>query len=183
MSGHNKWSKIKRQKGASDAAKSKIFSKMAKLISTASKLSKGDVNSPALRAAIEKAQEFNMPKDNIERAVKKGAGSEAEQLDAITYEAYGPGGSALIIEALTTNRNKAAQEVKHILATHGFELATPGSALWAFVKTNDPSTSLGASWTPAMTVPLSPDDANILEKLIEDLENNDEVQDVYTNAD
>ncbi len=176
MSGHNKWSKIKRQKGASDAVKSKIFSKMAKLIATASKATKGDVNSPALRAAIEKAQEFNMPKDNIERAVKKGAGSEAEAIDAITYEAYGPGGSALIIEALTTNRNKAAQEVKHILALHGFELATPGSALWAFSKNEQ------NEWTPTVSVPISPDDGNILDKLISDLEDNEEIQDVYTNA-
>jgi YebC/PmpR family DNA-binding regulatory protein len=182
MSGHNKWSKIKRQKGASDAAKSKIFSKMAKLISTASKQVKGDVTSPTLRAAIEKAREFNMPADNIDRAVKKGAGGESEAMEAITYEAYGPGGSALIIEALTSNRNKAAQEVKHILTKHGFELATPGSALWAFNKTNDPSTSLGASWTPTVSVPISPDDGSILDKLIEDLEDNEEIQDVYTNA-
>ncbi|MBX4189577.1 YebC/PmpR family DNA-binding transcriptional regulator [Candidatus Parcubacteria bacterium] len=175
MSGHNKWSKIKRQKGATDAAKSKIFSKMAKLISTASKVAKGDVNSPSLRAAVLKAQEFNMPKDNIERAVKKGAGGEGEVLEAITYEAYGPGGSALIIETLTDNRNKAAQEVKHILTEHGFELATPGSALLAFTKENN-------EWVPNMTIPLSPEDEAVLEKLIEDLENNEEVQDVYTNA-
>jgi YebC/PmpR family DNA-binding regulatory protein len=175
MSGHNKWSKIKHKKAGTDAAKSKIFSKMAKLISTASKAAKGDVNSPTLRAAIEKAQEFNMPKDNIERAVKKGAGGEGEQLEAITYESYGPGGSALIIEALTSNRNKAAQEVKHILANHGFELANPGSASWAFAKE-------GMEWKPTMTVPVSEEDGKILEALIEELEDNDEVQDIYTNA-
>jgi len=175
MSGHNKWSKIKRQKGASDAAKSKIFSKMAKLISTASRMAKGDVNSPSVRAAIEKAREFNMPSDNIDRAVKKGIGGEDEQMESITYESYGPGGSALIIEALTTNRNKAAQEIKHILSDNGFELATPGSALWAFKKENQ-------EWNPTMTVPLSPEDEATLEKLINDLEENEEVQDVYTNA-
>src|SRR6266481_8711097 len=145
MSGHNKWSKIKRQKGATDAAKSKIFSKMAKLISTASRLAKGDVNSPTVRAAIEKAREFNMPSDNIDRAVKKGIGGGEEQLESITYESYGPGGSALIIEALTTNRNKAAQEIKHILSDNGFELATQGSASWAFSKVNDPAAG-GTSW-------------------------------------
>ncbi|MBX4206575.1 YebC/PmpR family DNA-binding transcriptional regulator, partial [Candidatus Parcubacteria bacterium] len=123
MSGHNKWSKIKRQKGASDAAKSKIFSKMARAIATASRQVKGDANSPALRAAIEKAHEFNMTNEAIERAVKKGSGADAEQMEAITYEAYGPGGSALVIEALTANRNKAAQEVKFILSEHGFSLA------------------------------------------------------------
>jgi YebC/PmpR family DNA-binding regulatory protein len=175
MSGHNKWSKIKRQKAGTDAAKSKIFSKMAKLISTASKEAKGDVTSPALRAAIEKAREYNMPADNIERAVKKGTGSEAEAMESITYESYGPGGSALVIDALTGNRNKAAQEIKFILSKHGFELATPGSALWAFTKEN-------SEWKPNMTVPLSEDDSTILEKLIEELEDNDEAQEVYTNA-
>jgi len=175
MSGHNKWSKIKHKKAGTDAAKSKIFSKMARAISTASKQVGGDINSPTLRAAIDKAREFNMPADNIDRAVKKGSGVDAESMDAITYEAYGPGGSALIIEALTSNRNKAAQEVKFILSKHGFALAAQGSATWAFTKEN-------SEWIPNMTVPLSEDDSLILEKLIEELEDNDEVQDVYTNA-
>jgi YebC/PmpR family DNA-binding regulatory protein len=179
MSGHNKWSKIKRQKAGTDAAKSKTFSKFAKLIATASKDAKGDVTSPSLRAAIEKAQEFNMPRENIERAVKKGTGSDAESMDAITYESYGPGGTALIIEALTTNRNKAAQEVKFILSKYGCELAAQGSALWAFTKQ---SVAEGGEWIPNMTVPLSETDTEILEKLIEELEDNDEVQEVYTNA-
>ena len=176
MSGHNKWSKIKRQKGATDAAKSKIFGKMGALIASESRRAKGDTSSPSLRTAIEKAQEYNMPKDTIDRAVKKGLGADAETMESITYEAYGPGGSALIIEALTTNRNKAAQEVKHILSKNGFELAAQGSALWAFTK------EAGAEWTPNMTVPLSPEDEAVLEKLINDLEENDEVQEVFTNA-
>ena len=116
-----------------------------------------------------------MPADNIERAVKKGAGADAEALESITYEAYGPAGSALIIEALTTSRNKAAQEIKFILSKHGFTLATPGSALWAFTKEQD-------GWKPNSTISLSEKDGKILEKLIEELEDNDEVQDVYTNA-
>ncbi|OHA92327.1 MAG: hypothetical protein A3J09_02520 [Candidatus Zambryskibacteria bacterium RIFCSPLOWO2_02_FULL_51_21] len=177
MSGHNKWSKIKRKKEGTDAAKSKMFSKMARLISTASRQVKGDVNSPVLRAAIDKAREYNMPADNIERAVKKGSGSEAEQLDHITYEAYGPGGSALIIEALTSNRNKAAQEVKFILSQHGFSLAAPGSAAWAFRR--EPTTN---NLQPTTTVKISEEDSKALEKLIEELEDNDEVQEVYTNA-
>jgi YebC/PmpR family DNA-binding regulatory protein len=175
MSGHNKWSKIKRQKAGTDAAKSKVFSKFAKLIATASKEAKGDVSSPTLRAAIEKAQEFNMPRENIERAVKKGTGSDAEAMEAITYESYGPGGSALVIDALTTNRNKAAQEIKFILSKHGFSLAAPGSATWAFKKEDH-------EWKPTMAIPLSESDSEILGKLIEELEDTDEVQDVYTNA-
>jgi YebC/PmpR family DNA-binding regulatory protein len=175
MSGHNKWSKIKHKKGATDAAKSKIFSKMARAIATASRLVNGDVNSPTLRAAIDKAREYNMPTDNIDRAVKKGSGSDAEAMDNITYESYGPGGCALVIEALTGNRNKAAQEVKFILSEHGFALAAQGSATWAFTKE-------GVEWKPTMTVPLSSEDEASLEKLIEALEENDEVQEVYTNA-
>ncbi len=175
MAGHNKWSKIKRQKAGTDAAKAKTFSKLARAITTASKQVNGNETSPVLRAAIEKAREFNMPNDNIERAVKKGTGSEAEHLDNVTYEAYGPGGSALIIEALTSNRNKAAQEIKFILSEHGTSLAAQGSAAWAFTKE-------GAEWKPTMTTPLSPEDEQALEKLIDALEENDEVQDVYTNA-
>ena len=175
MSGHNKWSKIKNKKAVTDAAKSKIFSKMARLISTASRQVDGDTASPILRAVIEKAREYNMPADNIERAVKKGAGSDAEALEAITYESYGPGGSALIIDALTSNRNKAAQEVKFILSKHGFTLATQGSATWAFTKEN-------GGWTATTTVPLSEKDGALLETLIEELEDNEEVQEVYTNA-
>jgi YebC/PmpR family DNA-binding regulatory protein len=175
MSGHNKWSKIKRQKAGTDAAKSKIFSKMAKLISTASREAHGNISSPTLRAAIDKAKEYNMPSDNIDRAIKKGVGGDTEQLEAITYESYGPGGSALIIEVLTGNRNKAAQEVKFILSKHGFELAGQGSATWAFKKES-------TEWIPNMTVPLSLEDEKILEDLINELEESDEVQEVYTNA-
>lgn len=175
MSGHNKWSKIKNKKAMTDAAKSKIFSKTAKLISTASRQAKGDITSPVLRAAIDKAREYNMPNENIERAIKKGVGPDAETLEAITYEAYGPGGCALIIEVLTTNRNKAAQEIKHILSEHGFALAAPGSAAWAFIKEH-------GEWKPGTTTVLSEEDGKVLEALTEELEDNDEVQEVYTNA-
>lgn len=173
MAGHNKWSKIKRQKEKTDAQKSKIFSKMAKAISTAAKEAKGDKNSPTLRAAVDKAREYNMPLENIERAIKKS--SEEGNLEAITYEAYGPGGSALMIDALTGNRNKAAQEVKFILSQFGIELAEPGSASWAFKRE-------GGEWVPTVLAPISEEDGKTLEEVIEKLEENDEVQDVYTNA-
>ena len=175
MAGHNKWSKIKRQKAGTDAAKSKIFGKLARAISTASREAKGNTTSPILRTAIEKAREFNMPSDNIERAIKKGVGTESEALESITYESYGPGGTALVIEALTSNRNKAAQEVKFILSENGCALAGVGSATWAFSKEN-------GEWIPNMTVPISEEDSQKLEKLINELEENDEVQDIYTNA-
>lgn len=175
MAGHNKWSKIKRQKAGTDAAKSKIFSKMARAIATASREAKGNTSSPILRTAIDKAREYNMPNDNIERAIQKGIGAGSEAMELITYEAYGPGGCALVIEALTGNRNKAAQEVKFILSENGLALAGPGSATWAFTKT-------AGEWVPNMTVPLSTEDSQKLEKVIGELEENDEVQDVYTNA-
>ncbi len=174
MAGHNKWSQIKRQKGKTDAQKSKLFSKYAKLITQEAKKSNGNVTSPGLKAAIERARADNMPSDNIERAIKK-ATTQATDLESITYESYGPGGCAIVIDALTDNRNKAAQEIKHILSNHGLELAGIGAATWAFEKQN-------GEWTPKTTVPISDTDANTLETIINELEENDEVQGVYTNA-
>lgn len=177
MSGHNKWSKIKNKKAVTDAQKSKIFGKLVRFIAVESKKSKGDINSPGLRAAIEKAKEANVPSDNIDRAIKKGTGGEGGEMEQITYEAYGPGGCAIIIDALTENRNKAAQEIKHILTKNGYELAVPGSAVWAFKK------QAGSSeWVPQNTIVISDEDGEKLNLLVEELEENDEVQEVFTNA-
>lgn len=175
MAGHNKWSKIKRQKAGTDAQKSKIFGKMVRFITVEAKKSGGNLNSPSLKVAIEKARAANMPNDTIDRAIKKATTDNSAAMESITYEAYGPGGSALIIEALTDNRNKAAQEIKHILSLSGFALAAPGSASWAFARQ-------GQEWVPQTTVEISEDDATLLGTLMEQLEENDEVQDVYTNA-
>lgn len=174
MSGHNKWSKIKNRKAVTDAQKSKIFTKVVRLLTVESKKAHGDVNAPGLATAITKAREANMPNDNIERAIKK-ASSDPASMDAITYETYGPGGCAIVIEALTDNRNKAAQEVKHILSLNGAELAGIGAATWAFEKTHE-------GWIPKTTVTLSDEDGAKLNELVEALEENDEVQAVYTNA-
>ncbi len=175
MSGHSKWAQIKRQKGAEDAKKSKLFGKLGSLIATESRKAKGDMSAPGLRTIIEKAKKENMPKDTIDRAVKKGTGGEADTMEELTYEAYGPGGCALIIESFTGNRNKAAQEIKFILSKHNGSLATQGAAAWAFTKNDE-------GWEPMNTIPLSDEDGAQLSQLIEELENNDEVQDVYTNA-
>jgi YebC/PmpR family DNA-binding regulatory protein len=175
MAGHNKWTQIKRQKAVTDGKRSKIFSKFARLIALESKKANGNVSAPGLKTAIEKAKSFNMPNDNIDRAIKKGTGGESGSMEPITYEAYGPGGAALIIEALTDNRNKAAQEVKFILSKHNSALGAVGSASWAFSKVE-------GVWTPNLPVPISSDDFQKLEALIDELEENDEVQDVYTNA-
>ncbi len=174
MSGHNKWSKIKRQKEHTDAQKSKVFGKMVRMISTEIRKVAGNANSPGVRAAIEKARAANVPNENIERAIKK-ASEPGQVLESLQYEAYGPGGCAIIIEALTSNHNKATQEVKHILSEHGLILAGIGSATWAFEK------SVGG-WTPKTTIALSDEDGGKLSHLLDNLEENDEVQEVFTNA-
>jgi transcriptional/translational regulatory protein YebC/TACO1 len=174
MAGHNKWKQIKDKKAKTDGAKSKLYSKYSKLISAEAQKVKGDKSAPSLRALIERAKAENVTNDVIDRAIKK-ASEPGHTLEAITYEAYGPGGCAMIIEALTTNKNKAAQEVKHILTDNGFSLASMGSATWAFKRE-------GTTWTPVTTVALEDADIAILEKLVGDLEANDEVQDVYTNV-
>jgi transcriptional/translational regulatory protein YebC/TACO1 len=174
MSGHNKWSKIKVKKALSDGKKSKIYTKMAKLIGMEIKKANGDRNAANVVAAVRRAHEASVPNENIERALKKN--DNATEMEAITYEAYGPGGVAIIIDVLTDNRNKAAGEVKHILSGNGSALAAPGSASWAFTK------NMEEGWVPNMTVPISEEDGSKLEAIIEELEDNDEVQEVYTNA-
>ena len=174
MAGHNKWSKIKRQKEKTDSQKSKIFGKMVKLISIEAKKAGGNISSPGLKAAIEKAKAMNVPNDNIDRAIKKSA--EAGNEEVVIYEAYGPGGCAMIIECLTDNKNRANQTVKTILSKHDSSMAGIGAASWAF--THNP----GEDWIPTTTVPLSEEDGEKLGKLIDELEESDEVNDIYTNA-
>ena len=119
MSGHNKYSKIKHVKAKNDAQKSKNFGKLVRLITVEAKKAHGILTSPGLAAAIEKARGENMPNDTIDRAVKKATTDNSADMESIIYETYGPGGIAILVEALTDNRNKAAQEIKHILSLHG----------------------------------------------------------------
>jgi len=175
MSGHNKWAQIKRQKGANDAGKAVVWGKLGKRIAVESKKADGDVNSPTLRMLIETAKKANMPKDTIDRAVAKGISADAASLESIAYETYGPGGAAIIIEVLTDSRNRAAQELKHLLTENGLALAAPGSALWAFEKTAE-------GWAPKTTVPLSETDHAKLVEVLEKIDAYDDVEDVYTNA-
>jgi len=176
MSGHNKWSQIQRQKGAADAAKSNAWGKLGKRIAVESKKANGDVSSAALRSIIERAKKENMPKDTIDRAVAKGTAADAAALDAITYEAYGPGGAAILIETLTDSRNRTAQEIKHLLSKNGIALAAPGSAAWAFDRQPD------GEYLPKTTVPLSETDNGQLMKILEEIDGHDDVENVYTNA-
>ena len=175
MAGHSKWAQIKRQKRAEDIKKSKLFSKLSRLISAESKRAGGNRESPTLRAIIEKAKKALMPKETIERAIKKGILSGAGDLHEVRYEAYGPGGSAIIIEGFTDNKNRAVQEIKHILSSHGATLAGEGAAIWAFDKKED-------GWQPTTTVNLSDEDKEILAEIIEALESHGDVESVATNA-
>ncbi len=174
MAGHNKWSKIKRQKEKTDGQKSKIFGKLVKFISVEAKKAKGDLSSPGLKAAIEKAKSFNVPSDNIDRAIKKS--SEVGETEVVVYEAYGPGGCAMIIEALTDNKNRANQTVKTTLAKHDLSMAAMGSASWAF--THNP----GEDWTPTSTISISEEDGEKLGVLIDELEESDDIHEVFTNV-
>lgn len=175
MGGHNKWSQIKRQKGANDAAKSNVWGKLSRRITVESKKCGGDVTLPSLRAVIETAKGTNMPKDIIERAVAKGISTDAASLESILYETYGPGGTAILIETLTDSRNRTAQEIKHLLTENGLALAAPGSAMWAFEKT-------GTEYVPKTTVPLSEPDGEKLQKILEQIASHDDVEEVFTNA-
>ena len=177
MSGHNKWAQIKHKKAITDSKKSKIFSKLVRFISVEAKLS-GGKDSPGLRAAIEKAKKVNMSGDVIDRAIKK-ASEPSAHMDAIAYETHGPGGVGIIIETLTDSKNRTAQDIKHILTKNGFSLGGMGSVTWAFRKEKSPE---GLIWIPNNTVALSDEDLNLLDKLVEDLDENDDVQEVYTNA-
>lgn len=238
MSGHNRWSKIKHKKGASDARKSKGWTKFIKAITLAASTGGGDPNNnAALRAAIDKAKGDNMPNDTIQRAIKKGTGEiGAASYEELLYEAYGPGGTALIVELLTDNRNRTASEVRHLLERHNAKLGASGSVMYLFKRRGtivfesaavdedklmeaaievgaedlqsggesvtvltEPSNYFGVkeslekrgfspvggevAMLPESTIRLEGKEAESMVKLINALEDHDDVQNVYVNAD
>ena len=136
MSGHSKWSTIKRKKGAADAKRGKIFTKLIRELVTAAQMGGGDPGgNPRLRLVIDKARTANMPKDNIERAIKKGVGgNQGEQYEEVVYEGYGPGGVAILLETLTDNRNRTVGDVRHLLTKHGGNLGASGCVSYLFEK-------------------------------------------------
>jgi YebC/PmpR family DNA-binding regulatory protein len=136
MSGHNKWSTIKHKKGAADAKRGKLFSKLIKEITIAARMGGGDADSnPRLRTAVNTARNANMPKENIERAIKRGTGEIAgAQYEEVTYEGYGPGGVAVLVEALTDNKNRTVAEVRHIFDKYNGNLGETGCVAWMFDK-------------------------------------------------
>lgn len=134
MSGHSKWSTIKRQKGANDAKRGAVFTKVAREISVAARVGGGDPDANyRLRLAMDKARSVNMPADNIKRAIEKATGGgEAEQYEEIVYEGYGPGGVAVLVEAATDNRNRTAGDIRSIFTKAGGQLAGTGAVAWQF---------------------------------------------------
>jgi YebC/PmpR family DNA-binding regulatory protein len=137
VSGHSKWSSIKHKKGAADAKRGQLFSKLSRAIIVAAKEGGPDpAGNLALANAIEKARSYSMPKDNIERAIAKGSGADAEgsTFETVVYEGYGPEGVAVLVETLTDNRNRTASEVRHLFAKHGGNLGTTGAVAWQFER-------------------------------------------------
>lgn len=234
MSGHSKWSQIHRQKGVADAKRGAIFTKLGKNLSIAAKLGGGDpVTNFRLRLAIDQAKAANMPKDNIDRAIKRGTGEIAGGIiETITYEGFGPEGSAFIIECLTDNRNRTAANIKHHLTKYGGSLGAPGSVSWQFeqkgiirvkavpdelelavidagaddIRQEDGGTTIYTNPTALRTVKelfegnhieveyaetaqvpkekkiVSAEAQGTIEKLCTDLENDEDVNNYYTNA-
>lgn len=238
MSGHSKWSTIKRKKGAADAKRGKIFTKLIKEIMVAARLGGGDINSnPRLRAAVNAAKAENMPKENIERAIKKGTGElEGTHYEDLIYEGYGPGGVAMMLEVLTDNKNRTVADVRHLFSKYNGSLGEAGCVSWMFEKkglilidksstdedklievaldagaldvkdtgkdfevTTDPLSfekvkkaieDAGIKYNyaevtmiPQTTVKLSGKEAEQMLKLMESLEDSDDVQKVYANFD
>ncbi|AQZ52952.1 YebC/PmpR family DNA-binding transcriptional regulator [Martelella mediterranea] len=235
MAGHSQFKNIMHRKGRQDAVRSKMFSKLAREITVAAKMGTPDPDmNPRLRLAIQNAKAQSMPKDNIERAVKKAAGGDAENYDEVRYEGYGPGGVAVIVEALSDNRNRTASNVRSIFTKAGGALGETGSVAFSFdhvgeivykpeagdadaimeaaieagaedvVSDEDGHTiycgfedinevssalekalgeaeSVKAIWKPQNTIPVDEERATSLMKLIDNLEDDDDVQNVYSN--
>lgn len=168
MSGHSKWSQIKHKKELTDKKRGQIFSKLSHLITLAAKGGPDPKTNPSLSQAIEKAKAANMPKENIDKAIKKVSDKDQAQLEELFIEAIGPGGVALKIKAITDNRNRTIAEIKNILNSHGSKMVLPGSLSWMF---NQP-------------IPIiDPANQEKLDKLLGALDDQDEVEEVVSNAD
>ena len=164
MSGHNRWSQIQRQKSVTDQKRGQIFSKLSRLLALAAKKGPDPKTNPALAQAMEKAKEANMPRENMERAIKKISDKE-DQLEELLIEAIGPGGTALRIKAVTDSRLRTIAEVKKILADNESKMVAPGSLAWMF----------------SQPVSISQEDQKRLDKLLSELDDQDEVEDVVSN--
>lgn len=174
MSGHSKWTQIKHQKALTDAKRSKAFSQLSRAITLAAREKGQDPSlNPTLRTAVENAQAANMPKDTIDRAIKKAAAQE-NKLSRVLYEAYGPGGVAIIIEGITDNNNRTFAQIRKILETHDAKMA-PGGVRWAFSKEDE-------KWKATSTIPVDEETGKKINDLVEKLLEHEDIQTIYTNA-
>jgi YebC/PmpR family DNA-binding regulatory protein len=182
MSGHSHFSTIKRKKEATDKKRGQLFSKISRMISIAVKEKGADSTvNPRLKLAIEKAKDCNMPKENIERAIKKAdSGEKSENLEEAIYEGYGPAGVAIIIEVITDNKNRALAEIKQILSAHQGKLVSEGGAKWLFQRKINQQTN-NLEWQPNQEIEVSEQEKNTCLKLFEALDENDSVQEIYSN--
>lgn len=175
MAGHSHWKQIKYKKAQTDQRKSKIFSKLLNAIAVAAKTEPNAQFNPRLKAAIEKAREFNVPQENIEKAILK-ANSFHNKLEELIIEAYAFNGLPLIIEAITDNKNRTISEIKSILKEFNSKIAEPGSVLWAFSYNQNEKI-----YQPNFIQEISPEDKEKFLKLLDVLDEHDDVQEIYTN--
>ncbi|MDO8676297.1 MAG: YebC/PmpR family DNA-binding transcriptional regulator [Candidatus Azambacteria bacterium] len=175
MSGHSKWSTIKHKKALTDAKKSKVFSKISSLITIAARKGGDPDKNPTLRAIMEKAREVNLPKENVERAIKRGTGEiTGIQIEEVTYGAFGPGGIAILITAITDNKNRTLGEIKKILSEHNAKFTEVSSLQWMFRRE-------GADWVP--NAPVKIEDENVkkeLAALYDGLDEQADVSEIYS---
>lgn len=177
MSGHSHWAGIKRKKGANDQKRGQVFSKLLNAIAIAARQEPNPEFNPRLRTTIDKAKENSVPQENIERAIKRA--SEDKNLEELTIEAYGPEGTALIIQAITDNRNRTVAEIRKILNDNEAKWAEQGGARWAYEQVK---TDSGLEWKEKFKQRVSAEAAKKLEKLIDELLEQSDVQEVYSNA-
>ncbi|MEZ4619411.1 MAG: YebC/PmpR family DNA-binding transcriptional regulator [Caldilineaceae bacterium] len=182
MSGHSKWSTIKRKKGAVDAARGKVFTKLAREIQIAARNGADPLTNFALRLAVDKAKSENMPKDNIERAIRRGAGLEkdAAEIEEVTYEGYGPHGIAVLVDCLTDNRNRTISDVRRAFTRANGGLGEPGSVAWQFTEKG--YILFNRTTEDGEPVAIDPDDVFMvaLEGGAEDVEISDDAIEIYT---
>lgn len=185
MSGHSKWAGIKHQKGVTDKKRGVLFSKLCAAVTAATKQESNPDFNPRLRDCIKKAKDAQVPAENIDRAIKR-ASNTAENIEEILCEAYGPGGSALLIEAITDNRNRTIPQIKKVLRDAGGKWAESGSVQWAFernAKGHESEANESETWVAKFPQKVSGEDKEKLTALIEALEEHEEVQRVITNSD
>lgn len=171
MSGHSRWSQIKHRKGIADQKKGQVFSKLANKITIAARGGTDPASNYRLQSAIDEARAANVPKENVERAIKRAADKDAANVEEVLIQAMGPGGIAVVVEAVTDNKNRTISEIRHLLTEYEFKMVPENSLNWMFQQ----------NWAPVAPIEVTPEIQRKLEKLLEALGGNEDVENVYTN--